>query len=58
MWEKYVKHNERADWIQKLAEEMQGNKEQNIEITPTNIKERIPKMMNWKVLGPYGIHDN
>ena len=27
IWEKDVKHNESADWIQKVAEEMQGNKQ-------------------------------
>ena len=41
IWEKDVKHNESADWIQKAAEEMQGNKAQNIEISPTKLKERI-----------------
>ena len=34
------------DWIQKVAEELQSNKEQNIEIIPTKIKERIHKMAN------------
>ena len=43
IWEKYVrhnevKHNESAGWIQKVAEEMQRNKQQNIEITPTKIR--------------------
>ena len=33
IWEKNVKHNENADWIQKVAEEMHGNKQQNIDIT-------------------------
>ena len=33
-----VKHNEIADWIQKVAEELQSNMQQNIEITPTKIK--------------------
>ena len=37
---KDVKHNEKADWVQKKAEEMQGNKQQNIEITPTKIKQK------------------
>ena len=46
MWEKNVKHNESADWIQKVAEEMHGNKQQNIDITPTKIKERIGTMAN------------
>ena len=41
IWEKDIKYNESADWIQKVAEEMQGNKQQNIEITLTEIKERI-----------------
>ena len=35
---------------------MQGNKQQNIEITPTKIKERIRKLANWKAPGPYGVH--
>ena len=58
IWKKYVKHNESTDWIHKLAEEMEGNKQQNTEITPTKIKERIPKMMNWKTLGPDGFDGN
>ena len=57
IWEKDVKHNESADWIQKAAEEMQGNKAQNIEISPTKLKERICKMPNSKALGPDGVHD-
>ena len=56
MWEKNVKHNESADWIQKVAEEMHGNKQQNIDITPTKIKERMRKKANWKVPGPDGVH--
>ena len=56
IWEKDVKHNESADWIQKVTEEMQGKKQQNIEITPTKIKERICKMANCKALGPDGVH--
>ena len=35
---------------------MQGNKQQNIEITPAKIKERIRKRANWKVPGPDGVH--
>ena len=34
IWDKDVKHNQGVDWIQKEAEEMQGNKQQNIEVTP------------------------
>ena len=59
-WEKdvrhnEVKHNESADWIQKVAEEMQRNKQQNIEITPTNIK-KIRKMANCQSPGSDGVH--
>ena len=32
------------------------NKQQNIEITPTKIKERIHKMVNWKAPGPDSVH--
>ena len=53
---KRCKNNESADWIQKVTEEMQGKKQQNIEITPTKIKERICKMANCKALGPDGVH--
>ena len=35
---------------------MQGNKQQNIEITSTKIKERILKMASWKDPGPDGVH--
>ena len=56
IWEKNVKHNKNADWIQKVAEEMHSNKQQNIDITPTKIKERIHKMSNWKAPGPDGVH--
>ena len=35
---------------------MQGNKQQNTEIIPTKIKERICKMANWKAPGPDGVH--
>ena len=50
------KNNETADWFQKVAKEMQGNKQQNIEIKPAKIKERIRKMANWKVPGPVIVH--
>ena len=51
-----VKHNESADWIQKVAEEIQGNRQQNIETIPTKIKERIRKMANWKTPGSDRVH--
>ena len=35
---------------------MHGNKHQNIDITPTKIKERIRKMEKWKAPGPDGVH--
>ena len=35
---------------------MQGNRQQNIGIKPTKIKERIRKMTNRKVPGPDGVH--
>ena len=51
IWEKNVKHNESADWIQNVAKEMHSNKQQNIDIAPTKIKERIRK-----VPGPDNVH--
>ena len=56
MWEKDVKHNKKENLIKKAAEELQENKQQNIEITPTKIKERIHKMANCKAPGPDGVH--
>ena len=56
IWEKDVKHYGSADWIQKVTEELQSNQQQNIEITPTKIKERIRKMANWKAPGNDGVH--
>ena len=56
IWEKDVKDNGNADWIQKVTEEMRGDKQHNIEITSTKIKERIRKMANWKALVPDGVH--
>ena len=44
IWEKDVKHNQSVDWIEEVTEERQSNKQQNIEIAPTKIKERIRKM--------------
>ena len=35
---------------------MHGNKQQNIDIAPTKIKERVRKISNWKVPGPDGVH--
>ena len=55
-WEKNVNHNENADWIQKVAEKIHSNKQQNIDITPTKIKGRTRKISNWKALGPDGVH--
>ena len=56
IWEKDVKHNKTAHWIQRAAEEIQGNKQQNIEIIPTEIKERIRKMASWKTPGSDCVH--
>ena len=50
------KNNETADWFQKVAKEMQGKKQQNIEIKSAKIKERILKMANWKAPGPVIVH--
>ena len=52
-----MKHNESKDWIQKVAEEMQGKKQHNIEITPTKAKERIHNLGNWKATGSDGVND-
>ena len=54
--EKNVKHNESKDWIQKVAEEMQGKKQHNIKITPTKPKKRIHKLGNWKATGFDGVN--
>ena len=35
---------------------MQGKKQQNIEITPAKIKERIRKIANWKAPGPDDVY--
>ena len=35
---------------------MHGNKQQNIDLTPTKIKKRIRKISNWKVPGTDGVH--
>ena len=35
---------------------MHGNKQQNIDITATKIKERMRKMANWKVPGPDSLY--
>ena len=51
-----LKHNESENWIQKIIWEMQVNKQQNIEIRPTKIKEGIREMENWKTPGPDGIY--
>ncbi|XP_047475423.1 uncharacterized protein LOC125029527 [Penaeus chinensis] len=56
IWEKDVRHNESADWIQVVAEEMQGNRQQDIQITATKVRKRIRKIANWKAPGPDGVH--
>ena len=56
IWEKNVKHNKNTDWIQKVAEEMHSNKQQNIDITSTKIKKGIRKISNWKTPEPEGVH--
>ena len=35
---------------------MHSSKQQNIDMTPTQIKEIIRKMANWKAPGPDGVH--
>ena len=43
IWEKHVKPSDIADWIQKVAEKMQGKNQQNIEITPTKSEKEFVK---------------
>ena len=38
---KMLTHNRSADWIQKVAEEMLGNKQQNIKIRPIKLKKEF-----------------
>lgn len=38
IWDKDLRYNEEAGWIQKVVEEMQNSKHKNIEITPANSK--------------------
>ena len=38
---KMLTHNRSADWVQKVAEEMLGNKQQKIKIRPIKLKKEI-----------------
>ena len=56
IWEKDVKHNNNAEWIDKVGAEMKPNKLQNIELTPMKVRKKICGIANWKAPEPGGAH--
>ena len=56
IWDQPVTHNEEAQWLKKVEEQMRGGrKQEDIRITTEKLKQQIRKMKNWKAPGPDGL---
>ena len=56
IWAKSVNHNENAEWIERVEEKLEGDKQENIHISAEDLKGQVRSMPNWKGPGPDGIH--
>ena len=57
IWEKDVNHNEEADWIKVIEDEVhqKSQKQINFEITLETFKKQVKRLSNWKSPGPDGV---
>ena len=56
IWAKNVNHNEKAEWIERVEQKLEGDKQENIHISVEDIKGQVRSMPKWKGPGPDGIH--
>ena len=56
IWNKPVEHNEKADWLKQVEEELTSDRKQpNLRITKDKLKIKLRKVKNWKAPGPDGL---
>ena len=56
IWNKPVEHNEKADWLKQVEEELTSDRKQpNLSITKDTLKIKLRKVKNWKAPGPDGL---
>ena len=52
IWSKDPKHNESAEWINDIKEQLSSQKQDDVVITADKITKTLSKMPNWKSPGP------
>ena len=52
IWSKDIKHNESAEWINDIKEQLSSQKQDDVVITADKITKTLSKMPNWKSPGP------
>ena len=55
IWGEEIRYNDKAEWIGNLEGKIQREKQDNINITEENIKEKVRTIPNWKAPGPDGL---
>ena len=55
IWERETRHNDEADWIKNVEEELKREQQTNVTISVDALKKRMAMMANWKAPGPDGI---
>ena len=56
IWDREVKHNTQAEWLQELKEEsVGGEKQDDLVMTTDMVTKQSKKMPNWKSPGPDGV---
>ena len=57
LWDNEVKHNEEAEWLQKVKISTRNVPEQaEVVITRKTLKQQLSKMPEWKSSGSDGVH--
>ena len=56
IWNQPVNHNENANWLGKVEEELNTNrKQENVKITMAKLKKQLKRTKNWRAPGPDGL---
>ena len=55
IWERETRHNDEAEWIKNVEEELKREQQTNVTTSVDALKKLIAMMANWKAPGPDGI---
>ena len=55
IWAKSVEHNDEAEWIERVEEQLKRYKQEDISISEEDLKRQIKSIPSWKGPGPDGI---